>query len=40
MAVNLQGLAQVLEASLDPTQNKQGSILIFHQWYRQADLHL
>ena len=27
MTVDLPGLAQILEASLDPTQNKQGSIL-------------
>ena len=29
MAVDLQGLAKVLEASLDPTQNKQGLLPIF-----------
>ena len=40
MAINLPGLAQVLEASLDPTQNKQGSIMILHQLYQQANLHL
>lgn len=42
MAVNLPGLAQILEASLDPTQNKQGSILILipHLLYQQADLRL
>lgn len=31
MAVDLQGLARVLEASLDPTQNKQGMIHTSHK---------
>ncbi|CAF9915514.1 MAG: importin-alpha export receptor [Alectoria fallacina] len=31
MALNLPGLAQVLEASLDPTQNKQAEIVILHE---------
>ena len=40
MAVNLSGLGQILEASLDPTQNKQGSILILQQLYLHTDSHV
>ena len=31
MAVDLQGLSKVLEASLDPTQNKQGLLPTFSE---------
>lgn len=37
MAVDLPGLAQILEASLDPTQNKQGPVLSLQQLYCQAN---
>lgn len=39
MAVDLPRLARVLEASLDPAQNKQGiiPILILQQLYGHAD---
>ena len=33
MAVDLTSLAHILEASLDPTQNKQGLIMIAYQMY-------
>lgn len=31
MAADLQGLAHILEASLDPSQNKQGSLNAYHK---------
>ena len=33
MAVDLSNLAQILEASLDPLQNKQGSLLTLQHVY-------
>lgn len=39
MAVDLSSLAQILEASLDPVQNRHGSVLILYELFPRANMH-